>query len=203
MAISADLNRIELRKIEFRDKIADAALRLFEKHGVADTSVVSIAAEADVARKTFFNHFPSKDHLLQYLINSFSDHAYEVFRETFKRSPDPKQRIEFCFSRIAQSLAPLNPNFKELVNCYLITGESSTNLRESQKQQFSAVVHDILQDANAQGRLRSGYSVDGLTEIVVGLCVATLLSWSLEADYPLVEKMNQTIQFANKSVFID
>ena len=203
MNVKAPLNRIERRKIEFRDRITAAALRLFEEKGVADTSVASIIKEADIAHKTFFNHFPSKDHLLQYIVGTFSDYAYSIFRENFKRFPDPRQRIDYCYTSIAHALEPLDPLYKELVNLYLIAGSSASDLRTVQKQKIDEVVGQIVSDAQAQGLLRPGLSVETSTEVLVGICVGILLNWTLEEGYPLVERMKAVIGFINTTVFID
>lgn len=200
MALEPQTSRIERRKQEFRDKITQAALRLFEQQGVAETSVASIIKEADIAHKTFFNHFPSKDHLLQHIVNTYSAHAYGVFREAFKRYTDPAKRVDYCFGSIARTLDSLNPHYKALLNYYLISGAG--DLRTVQRGEFIAVVKQIMSDARAQGRLRKGFSVDTLTEMAAGLCVATLLNWSVEDDYPLVPKMKSTVKFINASVFV-
>ena len=202
MTAAKPSSRIERRKIEFREKITASALKLFEEQGVADTSVVSIIKDADIAHKTFFNHFPTKDHLLLHIVTTFSDHAYDVFREEFKKTIDPKLRIEFCFTKIAQALESLNPNYKDLMNFYLISGASSGDLRRSQKDKFVEVIDQVMRDANKQKMLRPGFSLETLSDMVVGVCVSTLLNWGVEENYPLVDKMKQSIHFINESVFV-
>jgi AcrR family transcriptional regulator len=49
----------------------DAAERLFLDKGIAATSVDEIVAAADVAKGTFYIHFPSKEHLLAALQQRF------------------------------------------------------------------------------------------------------------------------------------
>jgi AcrR family transcriptional regulator len=51
----------ERKKLATRRAVAEAALRLAVRHGVERVTVEQIAAEADVALRTFFNHFPSKE----------------------------------------------------------------------------------------------------------------------------------------------
>jgi AcrR family transcriptional regulator len=52
------------KKQQTRNLIARAAIRLFAKHGYQRTTIAQIAAEADVAAKTFFNYFPTKEAVL-------------------------------------------------------------------------------------------------------------------------------------------
>ena len=60
----APLGRREKRKLEIRARIEEAAYRLFQDQGIEDTSIEQICVEADVARRTFYGHFPNKHTLL-------------------------------------------------------------------------------------------------------------------------------------------
>ena len=203
MTDKISLNRIERRKIEFKDKIVQAALKLFEEQGVADTSVASIIKEADIAHKTFFNHFPTKDHLLEHIVSTNSDYAYSVIREAFKRHTEPQKQIEYCFINFSKAFESLHPHYKELISFYLIGSSNSSDLRISQKEKFSEVVHEIITEAKAKNLVRTGFTVETLTDIVVGIYVSTLFNWSVEDNYPLVAKMKKAIKFINVSVFVE
>ncbi|MBE1609667.1 TetR/AcrR family transcriptional regulator [Actinopolymorpha pittospori] len=68
-----------------RERIAAAAIRLFEEQGYEQTTVAQIAAAADVDAKTFFNYFRSKDEVL------FADNEqdFDVLLEAIaQRRPD-------------------------------------------------------------------------------------------------------------------
>jgi AcrR family transcriptional regulator len=62
--IDTQPDRRERRKEETRSQIFQAAMRLFERKGVFDTTVEEITDSADVAKGTFFNYFPSKEAIL-------------------------------------------------------------------------------------------------------------------------------------------
>src|SRR5215471_14557234 len=57
-------SRRERRSAELRDRIFRSALALFGKKGYAGTTVEDITEAADVGKGTFFNYFPSKEHIL-------------------------------------------------------------------------------------------------------------------------------------------
>src|SRR5437868_15429629 len=52
------------RSADIRERLFRAALQLFAQKGFAETTVADITEAADVGKGTFFNYFPSKDHIL-------------------------------------------------------------------------------------------------------------------------------------------
>jgi AcrR family transcriptional regulator len=56
--------RRERRRQETHERIFRCAMRLFAQRGYLDTTVEDITEAADVAKGTFFNYFPTKEHLL-------------------------------------------------------------------------------------------------------------------------------------------
>src|SRR2546427_7812995 len=58
------LGRRERRAEETRERLFRAALRLFEERGFSATTVEDITEAADVGKGTFFNYFPSKEHII-------------------------------------------------------------------------------------------------------------------------------------------
>src|SRR5437016_9738185 len=66
-AIAAYPHRTRQR-LETRDRIFAAALAEFRRVGVAAAEIEDIVRAADVARGTFYLHFPTKDHVLMELL---------------------------------------------------------------------------------------------------------------------------------------
>src|SRR6202040_3245531 len=56
--------RRERQSLERRERLFRAALDLFARKGFAETTVADITNAADLGKGTFFNYFPSKDHIL-------------------------------------------------------------------------------------------------------------------------------------------
>ncbi|MEX1037749.1 MAG: TetR family transcriptional regulator [Acidimicrobiia bacterium] len=74
----------ELKKQRTRRSIEQAALRLFEERGFDGTTIDDIAAAAEIAPRTFFHYFPSKEDV------ALADYAtrLEQIVAALKASPD-------------------------------------------------------------------------------------------------------------------
>lgn len=79
--------RRERKKAATRQKIADAALRLFLERGYDAVGIRDVAAEADVAVTTLFSHFASKEALV---FEQDEDFEQRLTRAVTDRAPhDP------------------------------------------------------------------------------------------------------------------
>lgn len=64
MPTTSEPGRRERKRAQTLDHLADAAFALFEEHGYDAVTMEQIAATADVAKGTLYNHFPVKEALL-------------------------------------------------------------------------------------------------------------------------------------------
>jgi AcrR family transcriptional regulator len=85
-------SRRERKAATTRRAIVASARRLFEEHGYAETTVDQIAEDADVAPRTFFRYFPTKEALLFAEFDEERQAMLEALEDR-PRDEDPLQSI--------------------------------------------------------------------------------------------------------------
>ena len=84
----------ERKKERTRQLIAETARRLFAERGFAAVTVAEIAREADVAEKTVFNYFPTKEDLFYSRLDAFERELLDAIRER-----EPNETVLDAFGR--------------------------------------------------------------------------------------------------------
>jgi AcrR family transcriptional regulator len=72
--------------ITSKEELISAALSLFRRKGVDDTTVSDIVKEAHVAQGTFYNYFKSKDEIFAEVLESISKNIFEEMQKTVERN---------------------------------------------------------------------------------------------------------------------
>src|SRR4029453_6537193 len=80
-SMSAEPGLRERKKQQTRQLIADTARRLFAERGFDGVTVAEVAREADVAEKTVFNYFPTKEDLFYSRLEACEEELLEAIRE--------------------------------------------------------------------------------------------------------------------------
>jgi AcrR family transcriptional regulator len=198
-----DLSRSELRKIEFEQRIAKAAIELFGELGVNETPITAIIKKAGVAHKTFFNHFPSKTHLLFYIARLYAGSSDDIFLQAHKKDIDAFSKLEMSFMQIAEGILLLEQHdlsvFKHIITGVQLGPENS---KITQLNKLRVAISRILNEGRDQGQLQPGIDFDTYVEMICDLFIATMLIFASQTDYPLVPKMRKTLQFIKHSIFI-
>lgn len=114
----------ERHKLRTRQEIADATIRLATERGLEHVTVEQIAAEADVAPRTFFRYFDSKEEAL------LADHRerVELLQEKLRSRPaseGPLTAVRAAVLDVAGDLA----EHRELMLCKVRLMENNPTLR--------------------------------------------------------------------------
>lgn len=79
------MNNTRTKKSDARQRIVEAAERLFYAEGVRAVGIDRIIAEAEVAKMTLYNHFASKDDLILAVLQYRETQFDEMFSKSIER----------------------------------------------------------------------------------------------------------------------
>ncbi len=175
------------RRAETRSRIADAAERLFQRKGYAASTVAELCEEADVAYKTFFNHFPSKlDVLLEIEARSLQA-VLDHFAAVLALEAATRDRILEFFRRIAQEADEAGPAHRELL-AQMIHSADAGGDEPDQVGQVVRAIEALIAAGVDQGDVRTDYPIETIGELVRGAYYALINGFANLDPYPVVER---------------
>ena len=86
-----------------RQRLIDAMVQLVGKSGYAATTVAAIIEQAEVSRKTFYEHFADRESLLLAAFDATAPAVLEEVRTASRRTGGPTRRIEALMRRLCRS----------------------------------------------------------------------------------------------------
>jgi AcrR family transcriptional regulator len=180
------LSRRERHRAETRARILQAALRLFARQGFAATRVEEITEAADVGKGTFFNYFPTKEHVLA----GFAGRQIgkiERALETARHGAEPLRELVFRLLVSLENEPGLNP---ELTRSLLVALLSSPAVRELAKPHLERG-RRLLAEIFALGQQRKEIQADAsplkLARFFQLSAFGTMFLWSLHPAPKLAE----------------
>jgi len=180
----ASSGRRERRSAEIRERLFRAALELFAVKGFVETTVEDITEAADVGKGTFFNYFPSKDHILL-AFGEMQLKKLEGAIEQARVSGEPMP--EFLRSLgVRMTQEPIrNPAIiRALLQAYL----STTPVREAMtdlQRRVHALHTQMIQIGQERGEIRRDLPPSEIAHVFRQTIFGTLLIWSLYGDATL------------------
>ncbi|MBA9046391.1 MULTISPECIES: TetR/AcrR family transcriptional regulator [Streptomyces] len=134
------LGRRGRNKIKMKERLYTAALELFAEQGYDQTSADEIAERADVARGTFFNHFPRKEDLIGTWGERHRERLVSIMADAF---PDRTAAMLVAWVKAGRPLRE-EPYVAELFAEIVEDGRRTGELREDViPQQVGNVRRDI------------------------------------------------------------
>jgi AcrR family transcriptional regulator len=180
MAQHGGETRRERRKREVHDRISRAATALFERQGFSETTALEIAEAADVAEKTFYNHFPTKQHLIEELARDSLARLMQILGDARSAGATPRERLaRFFESAAAEAEAGSRPLARELILEWIRVSQ----VDNADDRRF----HEAFATLFAGGGDRS--ERDFLTDMAVATYTGILINWVSRSDYPLRERL--------------
>src|SRR6266576_595025 len=186
-------DRRQRRSAETRERLFRAALNLFAQKGFLETTVEDITEAADVGKGTFFNYFPSKDHILL----AFSDMQLAKLEQSINGLVTSQQPLrEFMRGLVLRMTEePLrNPG---MIRALLLGYLSSNPVREAMidKQNRAHALHkQMVEIGQERGEIRKDLPAAEIAHVFRQTILGTLLIWSVTGDASLRDRIDSALQ---------
>jgi AcrR family transcriptional regulator len=173
------VNRFERRKSEIRERILTAAFDLFLSQGVSATKIEEICERADIAIRTFFNHFPTRQDMVRALAERRLINLHDV---VFARSAEPvDERLIGVFDDIATTLVDSGETYREMIGEMM----AAVDYGAQRGSPFHDTFVELVKDGLARGEIRTRHDPQIVADIIVGALSGAIANWRLDTTYSL------------------
>jgi AcrR family transcriptional regulator len=180
------MNRRERHRAETRERLFRAALRLFAERGYLETTVEDITEAADVGKGTFFNYFPTKEHVLA----TFGDERVAVIERAAEEARQTKGHVLPVIKNLATYLAGLSSESPALLRSIYAANASCAPVRAEMRKRIQAarrLMTKMFAIAQRRGEIRRDLSAADLARLTQLVFQGVTLAWALNPESGLLE----------------
>jgi AcrR family transcriptional regulator len=173
------VNRQDRRKLEVRDRILQAAFDLFLSQGMRATKIEDICERADVANRTFFNHFSTRQDMVRALAERRLLNLHDVLLD---RPDEPvPARLIGVFDDISAALVESGDTYREMIGAMLGTNVSGVQRGFGMHDTFL----ELVKTGVARGEVSGRHDPETFADIIVGALVGGIVNWTNDKTYSL------------------
>lgn len=147
-------SRTEKRKQRTRQKIIRIAIELFQRQGFPATTMDQIASEADVARKTLYNHFAVKEAIVDaYVRDESMALAKATLQQIMDRHPETAARLLAALDK-TYAWVETHPELTGICFGYRMKNMWHGNQSEKGETGTQGLLAEILRKGQQAGEIR-------------------------------------------------
>jgi AcrR family transcriptional regulator len=177
-------NRRERHRSEMRDRIFRAALQLFAERGFLQTTVEDITEAADVGKGTFFNYFPTKEHVLA----RYGEERILQIERALESVRDRNESALHALEDLATDLAGQSSESPDLLRAVFAAHLSCAPvLTELQKriQRGRELLEQIFALGQKHGEIRRDHSPAELSRLMRLIFMGVTVAWAINPEATL------------------
>jgi AcrR family transcriptional regulator len=192
-SLSPSPSRRGRRSAELRERLFRAALEQFAKKGFLETTVEDITDAADVGKGTFFNYFPSKDHILL----AFGELQLAKLQTAMEEARRTSMPLPEFLRSLGARMTEEPIRHPAIVRAFLQAYLSSTPVRSAMldlQSRILALHSQMIQLGQQRGEIRDDLPPAEIAQVFRQAIFGTLLIWTLYADGSLQERIETAFE---------
>jgi len=185
--------RRERRSNETRERIYRAAVKLFAERGFFETTTEQITEAADVGQGTFFNYFPSKQHVLGVLAE-IQLHKIHAARQRAVDDGDPTGDVLHALIHEITAEPGQSPALTRALFSAILSNEIVLKLVGETLSQGRREVAKIMAAGQSRGEIRHDRKPTELALAFQRGLLGTLLLWAVHPKANLKSWLEQAFR---------
>ena len=180
---SKDLSKQQLKSMETKARIFNAAKRILKKSGYEQLSIKNICEEAGVSNGSFYHHFKTKDDLLSYYIEEQPSINPDLLDLTSSKE-EARETIVYVYLNYVRYCRELGVEF--MANYYTPKNQSLNPLIRTERPYPIITVHNYLQKCIDAGIITLSDSLEHITTDIRMIVIGNVFEWCLkngDADF--------------------
>jgi AcrR family transcriptional regulator len=194
-----ELSRRERKKLAVRARILETAAELFDARGFVPTRVAEICERADVAHKTFFNHFASKQELLRELARYALGELLADLEIARKAERSTAARLARFFAQMAERAETAGPMHRELVT-ELVHAVHASHKGSEHARRLHEAFGAIVADGLAAGDVTRRHGPETLTEMILGAYYVLIFNYANIDGFPIRRQATAAARFLSDAL---
>ncbi len=166
----------ERKKEATKTNILQVAIELINKQGFADTTMQSIAEKADVALRTLYNYFPSKESIVATYIQMAVQNELDEGWNDLMQLDTTYERLEFMCQRSAEWIEQNSV----LIEVYASDPRNyyyGPTMDEIPRSGYDEIVAKVMEMGQKMGDISDSVSADLLARQFMGFYYFSILTW--------------------------
>ena len=187
-----ELSRRERRSAELRERRFRAALELFASKGYAETTVEDITEAADVGKGTFFNYFPSKEHIL----TAFGEMQLAKLQALIGEAKTSDQPVIEMLRTLVLRMTEEPVRNPAIIRALLQANLTSVPVRGEMLRihdRNRALIRQLIRHGQKRGEIRTDLAADEIAQAWRQTVFGTLMFWSLVGDDSLTKRIESAL----------
>lgn len=173
-----ELGRRERKRKQMLEHLANTAANLFESLSYESVTMERIAEEADVAKRTLYNHFPTKEAVLAYWIDAELKRDLARLQGGIARCKTFRSRLAYLLCASAQWCEKHPEHLMAYLRHRLLSvGASSPQGMRSDSSDITVAWQNLIAVGLQTGELSKAFSADQLATWFHHLYLGALLRW--------------------------
>ena len=187
----------ERKKLELKQALYRKAIELFESEGYENTTVQQISEAVGVAKGTFFNHFPSKEHVVSEWYNEITARAIRTARA---------HRHDSAKAAVAALFADMSGQATASPELMIVTSRNNSTplLLDATRHQISQINHFLIEQCQqgiARGEIEAETDLGFFVALLTAVLSGTSRAWSLTPErFDFPQLISERVHFLFRAV---